>query len=87
MNYCCYHVIIVIIAVVLGSDMLDGSSNDSNDETTFVVGFDAEFPPYGYKDDSGNYAGFDLELVQEVAKRNNWTFVAQLLTVFFNVLG
>lgn len=26
----------------------------------FVVGFDAEFPPYGYKDDSGEYVGFDL---------------------------
>ena len=27
----------------------------------FVVGFDAEFPPYGYKDDSGEYVGFDLQ--------------------------
>ena len=31
----------------------------------FVVGFDAEFPPYGYKDDSGKYVGFDLDLAQE----------------------
>ena len=30
----------------------------------FVVGFDAEFPPYGYKDDSGEYVGFDLDLAQ-----------------------
>ena len=26
-----------------------------NDDTTFVVGFDAAFPPYGYKDDNGEY--------------------------------
>ena len=35
----------------------------------FVVGFDAEFPPYGYKDDSGEYVGFDLDLAQEVCNR------------------
>lgn len=70
-------IVIAIIAVYLSSGMSDGTSSSSNDDTTFVVGFDAEFPPYGYKDDSGNYTGFDLELAQEVAKRNNWTFVAQ----------
>ena len=58
-----------------------GGSNDTNntanDENTFIVGFDAEFPPYGYKDDSGNYVGFDLDLAKEVCERNNWTFKAQ----------
>ena len=43
---------------------------------TFTVGFDAEFPPYGYKDEkTGEYTGFDLELAAEVAKRNGWTLV------------
>jgi polar amino acid transport system substrate-binding protein len=60
----------------LGGD--NASSNaTANDEDTFIVGFDAEFPPYGYKDDSGNYVGFDLDLAKEVCKRNNWTFKAQ----------
>ncbi|WP_298500968.1 amino acid ABC transporter substrate-binding protein [uncultured Methanobrevibacter sp.] len=61
-------------------DFLGGSDNTNqtaNDNDTFIVGFDAEFPPYGFKDDSGNYTGFDLELAQEVCKRNNWTFKAQ----------
>ena len=43
----------------------------------FVVGFDAEFPPYGYKDDSGEYVGFDLDLAQEVCNRLGWTLVKQ----------
>ena len=43
----------------------------------FVVGFDAEFPPYGYKDDSGKYVGFDLDLAQEVCDRLGWTLVKQ----------
>lgn len=45
---------------------------------TFTVGFDAEFPPYGYKDEkTGEYVGLDLDLAREVAKRNNWQFVAK----------
>lgn len=44
---------------------------------TLTVGFDAEYPPYGYKDDSGEYVGFDLDLAQEVCDRNGWTLVKQ----------
>jgi len=44
---------------------------------TFTVGFDAEFPPYGYMDDNGEYVGFDLDLAQEVCTRNGWELVKQ----------
>ncbi len=46
-------------------------------EGTFVVGFDAEYPPYGYKDDNGEYTGFDLELAQAVADMEGWELVKQ----------
>ena len=46
-------------------------------ENEFTVGFDAEFPPYGYKDDNGEYVGFDLSLAEEVCKRNGWTLKKQ----------
>ena len=42
------------------------------DTGTLIVGFDASYPPYGYRDDNGDYTGFDLELAQEVASRNDW---------------
>ena len=42
-----------------------------NGDDTFVVGFDAAFPPYGYKDDNGEYVGFDLDLAQEVCGRQD----------------
>ncbi len=32
-----------------------------------VVGFDRDFPPYEYLDDNGRPAGFDIELMREVA--------------------
>ena len=77
--------LVVISLVMLGTvsagmfDFLGGgnSNQTANDEKTFIVGFDAEFPPYGYKDTSGNYTGFDLDLAKEVCERNNWTFKAQ----------
>ncbi|MDY2941962.1 MAG: amino acid ABC transporter substrate-binding protein [Varibaculum sp.] len=59
-----------------GANQADGGSTKAAGDT-FTVGFDAEFPPYGFKDDSGEYTGFDLDLAAEVAKRNEWTMVPQ----------
>ena len=52
----------------------NGSKSDSG-KTTFTVGFDAEYPPYGYMDDSGEYTGFDLELAQAVCDIEGWELV------------
>jgi polar amino acid transport system substrate-binding protein len=77
--------LVVVSLLMLGTasagffDFLGGgdSNQTANDNDTLVVGFDAEFPPYGYKDDNGSYTGFDLDLAKEVCERNNWTFKAQ----------
>lgn len=53
------------------------SAGTEGEKRTFTVGFDAEFPPYGYKDDSGEYVGFDLDLARAVCEKNGWEFVAQ----------
>ena len=42
-------------------------------DKTLIVGFDAEYPPYGYMDESGEYTGFDLELAQAVCDLEGWT--------------
>lgn len=59
------------------TDTKTESSKDSvsNGGDTFTVGFDAEYPPYGYMDDDGEYTGFDLELVQAVCDLEGWTLV------------
>ena len=41
----------------------------------FIVGFDADFPPYGFKDGS-EYKGFDLDLARAVCVKKGWKFVA-----------
>ena len=53
------------------------SSSQTAEKKTFTVGFDANFPPYGYRDDNGEYVGFDLDLAQEVCNRRGWTLVKQ----------
>jgi polar amino acid transport system substrate-binding protein len=47
----------------------------SGERTTFTVGFDAEYPPYGYMDENGEYTGFDLELAQAVCDLEGWELV------------
>ena len=49
------------------------------DKKTFTVGFDAEYPPYGYMDENGEYTGFDLELAEAVCKLEGWELVKQPL--------
>ena len=50
---------------------------EETERTTFTVGFDAEFPPYGYMDDNGEYVGFDLDLAEKVCEKNGWELVKQ----------
>lgn len=50
----------------------DADAAATTERTTFVVGFDAEYPPYGYMDDNGEYTGFDLELAQAVCDMEGW---------------
>lgn len=77
--------IIITLSLMMGTVSAEGlfglfednASSQINNDTNFIVGFNPEFPPFTYKDDNGSFTGFDLELAQEVANRNNWTFIAQ----------
>ena len=56
-------------------------ANESKETTaqkkTFTVGFDAEYPPYGFVTDDGNYKGFDLDLAKEFCDRAGYEFKPQ----------
>ena len=67
--------IALIGVLVLSLGLLAGCGK--KDGKTFKVGFDAEFPPYGYRDTNGEYVGFDLDLAAEVCERKGWTLVKQ----------
>ena len=65
-----------LAAIGMMATMFTGCSSESADDS-FVVGFDAEYPPYGYMDENGDYTGFDLELAQAVCDMKGWTLVKQ----------
>lgn len=63
-------------AAAAAAAVFTGCDKPADDgKTKFVVGFDADFPPYGFKE-GAEYKGFDLDLAREVCKRRDWTFVA-----------
>lgn len=39
---------------------------------TFRMGFDAEYPPYSYMGDDGNYTGYDVEMCEKVCAILGW---------------
>ena len=69
-------VLVALLAISMAAGVLTGCGPKGSDKT-FTVGFDAEFPPYGYRDDNGEYVGFDLDLAAEVCKRQGWELVKQ----------
>lgn len=66
--------ILAVICLLIGISFV-GQTSYAKEKQEFIVGFDAEFPPYGYMDENGEYTGFDLELAQEVCNRNGWKLV------------
>ena len=62
----------ILTAGVLACTGLTACGDDKaayNQKATFTVGFDQDFPPFGYVDENGEFTGFDLELAKEAAKR------------------
>ena len=62
----------ILTAGVLACAGLTACGDDkaaSNQKATFTVGFDQDFPPFGYVDENGEFTGFELELAKEAAKR------------------
>ena len=63
----------VVMTAVMALGMVSAVSVQAGiEDKTLIVGFDAEYPPYGYMDENGEYTGFDLELAQAVCDLEGW---------------
>ena len=50
----------VVMTAVMALGMVSAVSVQAGiEDKTLIVGFDAEYPPYGYMDENGEYVGFD----------------------------
>ena len=67
--------VLMMAAACAAACLFTGCGKADDGKMKLVVGFDADFPPYGFKSGS-EYKGFDLDLAREVCARRGWTFVA-----------
>ncbi len=73
------HISLLLITVAIFSMLLVGcgeseqeqenSLNEIKEKGEFVVGLDDSFPPMGFRDESGEIVGFDIDMAKEAAKR------------------
>lgn len=57
--------LLVIFAVLMAGCI-------STDDNVYVVGIDAEYPPYSYIGEDGNPTGFDVESIQWIAEQKGF---------------
>lgn len=63
-------ILIITIGVIFVKKISDKNSIKSiTEKGVFVLGLDDSFPPMGYRDDTNEIVGFDIDLAKEVCKR------------------
>ena len=71
----CTAMVVSSLGMISFADETEAAESGLATEGKLVVGFDAEYPPYGYMDDDGNYTGFDLELAAALCEIEGWEMV------------
>ena len=56
-------------ALLVGCGPDNSSQAEQKLPDKIVIGLDDNFPPMGFRDESGNLVGFDIDLAQEASKR------------------
>lgn len=67
---------LAMTTLLVGCGATDSETSAQGEErNTLVVGFDAEYPPYGFMGDDGAYTGFDLEMAKLVCEALDWEYI------------
>lgn len=72
--------VLLIVGMIVSITACKDSSKENEasvEKNTFTVGFDQDFPPFGYIGDDGEFTGFDIEMAKECAKRMGKEIVLQ----------
>lgn len=54
------------------TEQKDEKKDDAAAAKTFIMGIDAEYPPFSYIDENGEYTGFDVEVCKAVCDLLGW---------------
>ena len=66
-------VLMLLSMVACASQAAEKKSADA-DKRTFTMGIDAEYPPFSYLDEKGEYTGFDVEICKACCEKLGWEF-------------
>ena len=62
-----------ILGIMMCLSLCSCGTSDTGTQT-LTVGFDAEFPPFGFVAADGTYDGFDLAMARELCNRLGWEY-------------
>lgn len=63
----------ILLMAIFALSLAYGCAKDADkDARTLALGFDAEFPPYGYMGEDGEYTGFDIDMAKALCERLGW---------------
>lgn len=72
-------ILVLVIALAVAFSGCTGTSEQTSAEeitveetTTYIVGIDAEYPPYAYIDTDGNPTGFDVDSIKWIAEQKGF---------------
>lgn len=65
---------IILAGLLLAIGLVGCGNSSSSDKTTYIIGLDDTFAPMGFKDEKGEYTGFDIDLAKAVAEEMGITF-------------
>ncbi|WP_244833084.1 amino acid ABC transporter substrate-binding protein [Clostridium sp. BJN0001] len=79
MKKICSFLVVMLLGVCLTGCKSNSSSATESalDKDELIIGIDDTFVPMGFKDDSGNLTGFDVELAKEVGEKMGKTIKFQ----------
>ncbi len=81
--------IILVLVLILTMTFILSACGKGGASNAFRVGIDDTYPPMEYRDEAGDYAGFDVDLAREIAKRldRELEFVPTAWTAIFTALS
>lgn len=75
-----FFVLSLILLLVAGLSGWSGDANaNSNSGKTYVIGTDITFAPFEYQDENGDYVGIDMDLLDAIAKDQNFNYEIKAL--------
>ena len=58
----------LITMAILAPIFANGAKEETSGETVFTVASSCDYPPLEYIDDNGNMVGYEIDLLNEIAK-------------------